>query len=514
MSFITTDESILRRTCSYWISSTEQTGFPSLYEFLAVSPGEVLVDTVIVGGGIVGLSAASLLKDAGQKVAVLDMGRIVEGVTGHTTAKITSLHGLIYHELVEKHGEDKAQSYGEANQAALNKITRIIERKKIDCDLKRTAAYTYTENDESVKTIQKEADIAARLGLPASFTKETPLPFDIKGAVRFDEQAQFHPRKYLLSLALGIPGEGSHIFENTKVLSIKENDRCEVLTNNGKIYAKNVVIATHFPFYDKGFFYARLEPHYSYAAAMAIEGKVPEGMYLSFDGNHHSIRNQPYDGGDLLIVGGGHHKTGQGGDTIRHYREMIEYANERFDVKSIDYHWSTEDYQSIDLLPFIGKSPAAKNVYIAAGFAAWGMTNGTLSAMIISDLILGNKNKWAGLFDPSRINLGISATRLVAQNVNVMRAYTRGRLSKPEPGKLSSLKKGEGKIMNIDDKRVAVYRDEDDKIYVMSPLCPHMRCVVAWNNAERTWDCPCHGSRFKFDGRLIHGPALADLMPE
>lgn len=498
-------------TCSYWIDSTVDPDFPSADLLSGVAPQDIEVDTVIIGGGIAGLTAATLLKEAGQKVAVLDMGRIVKGVTGHTTAKITSLHGLIYDQLKNSFDLQAAKTYGEANQVAIEMIAGMVSSKKIDCDLKRTSAYTYTETGDSLNDIKKEVKTAQEAGLPASFVSETDLPFEVKGAVRFDNQAQFHPRKYLLALASGLSGDGSYILENTRVLDIVENEKCEVSTDKGKLRTDRVFIATHFPFYDKGFFYARLYPYYAYAAGVTIEGDVPEGMYFSYDNNERSFRNQPYDGGNLLIVSGGNHKTGQGGDTKQYYRDLLKYAGERFDIKSVDYYWSTQDYDSADTIPFIGRSPTNEKVYVATGFGGWGMTNGTLSGIIVSDMILGNSNKWSSLFDPSRTNFSVSARKLLLENVKVMRTYTRSRLTKPKTESLSGLAKGEGRIMNIQGERVGAYRDENDKVFIVSPMCPHMRCVVNWNNAEKTWDCPCHGSRFRYDGELIHGPALAGL---
>lgn len=496
---------------SYWIDSTENTDFPSLDLLANLSTDGLDVDTAIIGGGIAGLTAASILKEAGQKIAVVDMGNIVQGVTGHTTAKITSLHGLIYQQLINRFGIKDAKLYGEASQAALERIAGTVSKKKIDCDFIRTPAYTYTEFEDSIQEIEEEAQAAQEAGLPASFTRETPLPFSIKGAVKFENQAQFHPRKYLLALALELAGDGSYILENTRAMTVKEGKRCEVFTDKGKITADNVFIATHFPFYDKGFFYARLYPYFAYAVGLVVDAEAPQGMFFSYDQGERSVRNQPYGDGNLLIFSGGHHKTGQGGDTLQYYRDLLQYANDRFNVKSVDYYWSTQDYDSADLIPFIGRSPTNEKVYVATGFGGWGMTNGALSGMIVSDQILGHDNKWSALFDPSRTNLSASGRALVMENVSVMRTYTRGRLSRPKPETIDDLQKGEARVMNIENEKVAAYKDKADEVFLLSPICPHMRCVVNWNNAERTWDCPCHGSRFKFNGELMHGPSLADL---
>jgi glycine/D-amino acid oxidase-like deaminating enzyme/nitrite reductase/ring-hydroxylating ferredoxin subunit len=492
------------QTHSLWIDTTHATDFPPLQR-------GITVDVAIIGGGIVGVTAAALLKDAGLTVAIIDMSRIIRSVTGHTTAKITSLHGIIYKHLLKRFSEDKVRTYGEANQSAIDKIESIVKSKKIECDFMRTPSFTYTELSENLRTVEAEAEAAQRVGLPASFVETTPLPFDVLGAVRFENQAQFHPRKYLLALASELTGNGGYIFENTRALDIDDGEPCVVFTDKGELMAKEVVLATHFPFYDKGLFFSRLFPHHSYAIGVRVKGDVPDGMHYTEDGKHYAIRNQPGKAGPMLVISGGYHKTGQGGDTMAHYEYLVRHTRERFDVESIDYYWSTEDYDSADMLPFIGLSPRSQHIYLATGFAGWGMTNGTLSAMLISDLILGRENHWASIFSPSRIDPVASGKEFVTENLNVAKQYATGLLTPPSARDLAELAGGEGKKLVINKKEVAAYKDEQGTVYSVSPICTHLACTVNWNNAEKTWDCPCHGSRYNYDGTVIHGPALRDL---
>ncbi|MBW3637481.1 MAG: FAD-dependent oxidoreductase, partial [Armatimonadetes bacterium] len=453
-------------------------------------------------------TAATLLKAQGKTVAVLEAGRIVEGVTGYTTAKVTSLHSLIYDHLLRHFGEEKARAYGEANQAAIEQIAALVQEKHIDCDFARTEAYTYTESEGEVDQIRAEVEAALKLGLPAALTDETPLPFPVKAAVRFDNQAQFHPRKYLLALARDVPGAGSHIFEDTRVVEVADGQPCLVTTEKGTITASAVIIASHFPFDDKALYASRLQSHRSYVLAVRVAGPVPRGMFISTEESSHTVREQPTGDGALLLIGGEGHKSGQGDDTIARYQRLEAWARQRFTVESVDYRWSTQDNRTVDRVPYIGRAtPAAKHVYVATGFGGWGMTGSTVAGMLLRDLILGRDNPWATVYDPNRLNLqGVPA--LVKQGVDTARHFIGDRL--PDEGP-ESIALGEGKVVNTQRGDVAMYKDENGALHCLSPVCAHMGCIVAWNGAEKSWDCPCHGSRYDVEGKVLHGPAVKGL---
>lgn len=485
---------------SLWLDTTAQTAFPILHHSLTV-------DVAVVGAGIAGLTAATLLKEAGKTVAVLEANRIVQGVTAYTTAKVTSLHALIYDYLIRHFGEDKARAYAEANQAAIEQIARLIAQQKIECDFMRAQAYTYTESADEVDQIKAEADAALKLGLPAVFTDQTPLPFPVEAAVRFDHQAKFHPRQYLLALAQSIPGEGSHIFEGTRTLDVAEGEPCQVTTDRGILMTRDCIIASHFPVYDKAFYFARMAPHRSYVLAIRLEGSVPPGMFISTE-PFHSLRSHPVAGGELLFVGGEGHKAGQGGDTVARYQHLEQWARDRFAVKSVEYRWSTQDNRPFDRMPYIGRAtPAAKHLFVATGFGGWGMTNGTVAGMLLRDLVLGRENSWAAAYDPNRFKLA-AVPRFIKENVNVAIHFVGDRLTRAEP---DSLAPGEGAVVRTEQGKVAMYKEEDGTLHTRSPVCTHMGCIVNWNPAEKSWDCPCHGSRFAADGEVIHGPALKAL---
>lgn len=474
--------------------------------------GDATVDVAVLGGGITGIATAYLLKQAGATVAVVEAGRVVKSVTGNTTAKITSLHGLIYDHLVSQFGEERARLYADAQESAKEKIASLVAGLSIDCDFRRASAYTYTLDKAEREQIEREVEAAKRSGLPASYTEETDLPFGVRAAIRVDNQAQFHPRKYLLALADKIPGGGSYVFENTRALNVEDGETCEVRTPGGTVRAKAVVFATHFPFQDPNIYFAAMYPTRSYVLGCRLNGPAPQGMYVSTGTPHNSVRNNPYDGGEIVMLGGEHHKTGQGGDTRERYQRLEEWARANFDVASVEFRWSTQDNNTVDRVPFIGKlSMGSERLYVGTGFAGWGMTNSHVSAMLLTDMILGRENPWAELFDPSRFKPVTAARDFIRENMNVAKEFMGDRASVPELDDLAKIPLGGGEVVGWKGEKVAVYKDEGGTVHACSALCTHMGCLVHWNSAERSWDCPCHGSRFDHDGKVIQGPANEDL---
>lgn len=490
---------------SFWLENTPKTDYPILDKGLSV-------DVAILGAGIAGITSAFFLKEAGLSIALIDAEKVIEDVTAFTTAKITSAHNVIYSNIESHFGKDGARIYAEANQKAIDKIESIVKERNISCDFKRLPCYIYTERDDEKEMLKKEAQAAADAGLPVTYTESSPLPFPIAGAVLYEDQAEFHPRKYLLNLVESIPGEGSYIFENTRALDVKEGDINEVITDKGTIKAKNVIVSTHFPIYDPGLLYAKMYPSMSYALGLYVNEPFPDGMFLSTQPTI-TYRSTPSDKGDMVIVGGANHKVGHEPDTWKFYKKLEQEARDHFDVKSIDYHWSTQDNITMDKVPYIGKAESkSKGVFVATGFMKWGMSLGTVAAMVITDLILGKKTPWNEFFDPSRNKPVLESTKeFIGANLDVAKELLSDRFSYPKSMNPSDLEKGEGRIVDIDDKKVAAYKDEEGKVYAVSSVCVHLGCQVNWNNAEKTWDCPCHGSRYRYDGKVIHAPALRNL---
>jgi glycine/D-amino acid oxidase-like deaminating enzyme/nitrite reductase/ring-hydroxylating ferredoxin subunit len=490
---------------SYWISSTPQTVYPSLDE-------DITVDVAIVGGGLVGISTAFLLMNEGLKVAIIEADRIGQGTTGHTTAKITSQHNLIYHYIKKQFGDELAFQYAEANQTSIHTIAGIVKENNIDCDFRWQPAYVFTQSDEYIQKISDEAKTASSLGIKAHYLEHIPLPFSIKAALRFDDQAQFHPRKYLLALAEKISQKGSHIFEQTRAIDIKEGNPNLVITKGGKkVAAEKVIISSHFPFYDGlGLYPARLQPERSYVLGIKIKDSFPEGMFINAENPTRSLRSQRYKDDDLVLVSGEHQKTGEGKNLINHYENLKQFALSTFETDEILYRWSTQDYTTLDKVPYIGHLTSnTPNLFVATGFGKWGMTTSTVSAMIFRDLIIKGESPWQDVYNPSRFNFKASVGQFFKQNVGVAANFLSGKLL-PLPSNVD-INLGEGKVVEIHNKRVGAYRDEKNKLHLIDTTCTHMGCELNWNDAEKTWDCPCHGSRFTYDGDIVEGPAHHQL---
>jgi glycine/D-amino acid oxidase-like deaminating enzyme/nitrite reductase/ring-hydroxylating ferredoxin subunit len=491
---------------SFWIASTLESNYPTLTQ-------SVNVDAAIIGAGLVGITAATLLKKAGKSVAVIEAGRVAEGVSGHTTAKVTSLHHLIYASLIDQIGQDKARLYAESNQAAIEQIATLVQDEQIDCDFERKDAYTFATEAQHLEKVKAEAEAAQLLGLPATYVGETPLPFEVLGAVKFSHQAQFHPRKYILNLAGKIHGDGSYVFENTRVKTVSGENPCKVETNNGPtVTARDVIVATHLPILDQGLFFAKTFPKRSYLIGARIDPtKAPDGMLIGTGEKYRSIRATPTnDGGQLLLIGGEGHKVGEANDTEERYQRLAAYARKHFGVETADFYWSTQDMVSFDKLPYIGKlTPMNQHIYVATGFSLWGMTKATLSAMILSDLILGKSNPWAELYDATRPTPFVTQDS-IKNNLDVGARWFgdrfKGLFDSPE-----KVSRGEGRVVTVGTKKIAAHRDEAGNLHQVSAVCPHLGCIVDWNAAEQSWDCPCHGSRFTPDGDILHGPAVKCL---
>lgn len=489
----------------YWLASTTSKEYPVLER-------DVKVDAAIIGGGITGITCAYLLKKAGLTVAILEADYLAQGATGHTTAKITSQHGLIYNKINQQMGREAAEQYASANEQAIREITGIIEGKNIDCDFSPQTAYVYTERDGYVQEIEEEARLAQQLGIEAAVVTKIDLPMQIKAAVSFANQAQFHPRKYLLALAQDIPDDNSHIFVQSRVVDIDDEQNYLLKTAEGKkVYADKVIIATHYPCYNKaGLYFARLFPHRSYVVAVKAQQPYSGGMYITAEEPGRSFRSLPTEDGELIMVGGEHHKTGQGTDTRQHYQNLAAYAQEVYPESQMQYCWSTQDYLTPDQVPYAGYFlPSTPNLFLATGFRRWGMTNSMVSAMIIRDLIVKGESPWQQVYNPSRQTIAASSKTFVVENLNVANQLLKGKLTGAPDD--ADIKPGEAKVVMIDGDKVGAYRDEQGTLHLVDTTCTHLGCELTWNAAEKSWDCPCHGSRFSYEGEIIEGPTVKPL---
>lgn len=497
--------SLNEHNISLWVGTSTETNWPTLTE-------DIDVDVAVIGGGITGLSAAAMLKRRGVTVAVIEAGRIASGATGYTTAKVTSLHGIMYADLVEHAGKDQAQMYADANEAAIEEVAKLVDAFDIDCDFRRADAYSYTIDPNQVDSVRAEVDAALSLGLPASFTETTELPYSVKGAVRFTNQAMFHPRKYCLGLADAIDGDGSHIYEMTRALDVRGKDICEVQTTGGTVRAGYVVMATQLPFLDRGGFFAKTHPARSYAMAVELNGPAPENMYLSIDTPTRSVRSHTEGETNYVIIGGEGHKVGQDPDTDDRYEALEAWAREQFDVRSIAYRWSAQDYMPVDDVPYIGPITSDdERILVATGFKKWGMTTGAVAGMILTDTIMGIESPWQDVFDSTRTEVRRSAKQFLLENANVAKRMIGDRLRTLKVPAVDDLKPGEGGVVDANGEKVGAYRTETGGLHMVSPVCTHLGCQLTWNTGEKSWDCPCHGSRFSYEGDVLQGPATKNL---
>ena len=461
--------------------------------------GEINTEVAVIGGGLAGVLIAYLLQSRGVPVVVLECRKAGGGATKNTTAKITSGHSLIYKKLITYKGEQRAREYAMANQEAIQKYKDIINELQINCDFEHFPNYIYSLSDE--QKIRQEVDAALRLGLPASFTKETTLPFKIKGAIRLDNQAQFHPLKFLDAVASKLT-----IYENTRVKQI--NKKGLIVTDGGIVRAKKVVVATHYPFINvPGYYFIRLHQERSYLTA--LEGwdqkKQPlDGMYLDEDQKGFTFRKY----NDYLILGGGSHRVGKY-QPLDAYGKIEKAAQKWYPHTSVKYTWSSQDCMTPDSIPYIGRySARTPNIYVATGFNKWGMSSSMVSAMIISDMITGRDNKNRNVFKPRRLMLS-GSPKLLKDVAIITISLLSEHLNIPHD-KLKDIQKGKAGVIRHNGQRVGVYRSKDDKYYFVSTKCPHLGCKLEWNQNEMTWDCPCHGSRFDYHGKMINNPAMSD----
>ena len=490
---------------SLWIATSDASEFAPLHEAIDV-------DVAVVGAGIAGLTTALLLKQAGVRVAVIEASAVCTGATGYTTAKVTAQHGLIYDTIRSTFGDDGARAYGEANSVAVDLVEALVHEHSIDCDFERRSSYVYTEQDGQVSQIEQEVDAAQKAGLPASYTEQTELPWKVAAAVRFDDQAQFHPRRYCLALARLIDGDGSRVFERTRALDVADDSPCVVKTERHDVRAAFVVVATQLPFLDQGAFFAKAHPEREYALAVALMQPAPRGMYLSADQPTRSVRQHPIAGGELLVLSGESHKPAEDEAESTHYDALERFARERFGVGAVKYRWSTQDYMPVDHVPYLGRlRRGSDRLYVATGFQKWGMTSGTLSGVLIRDQILGRENPWSELFDPNRIKLAASAKQFLKENLHVARRFFHDRISQRAARAPEDLAPGDGAVISAPGGQIALSRDSQGNLHAVSARCTHLGCIVHWNRAERSWDCPCHGSRFAPDGAVLQAPAVKPL---
>lgn len=473
---------------------------------------DIETEVCIIGGGMFGLTTAYYLTKFGKKVIVLEKGEIGEKVSGNTNGKITSQHGLFYNHLVQDYGEDYARKYLQANEETIKNIKDIVENEKIECDFNIQRSYVYTTKEDEVMEIKKETEIVNKLGKGAKFITDVDLPIKIKGAIEFDGQAEFHPRKYMIGLCEAILKQ-NEIYNYTTVTDVvKKGENYNIYTDKGNVTAKYVVLATHYPIINMpGFYFTKMYQSTSYLIAIETDSKLPQGMYISSKEPVYSFRTTEYQGKRIMIIGGSEHKTGKPIEDDSNYRELEKKAKEMYSDYKVLFRWNTRDCISLDKIPYIGKfSNIMDNIYVGTGFKKWGMSLSNVAGNIIADKIMGKENKYADIFDSTRmrpIKNRWEVKNIVKETVNSI-ALNKFKI---EPEDLNNIQNDNGAIFEINGENIGIYKDKQGEIYAVKPNCAHLGCLLTWNNLDKTWDCPCHGSRFDYMGNNIYEPAIKDL---
>ena len=502
-------------TPSVWMATSDSPELPRLTK-------DIRAGVCVIGAGIAGMTTAYLLGRAGRAVVVIDDGPVGGGETGRTTAHLSNALDDRYYQIQKLHGQTGAKIGAESHTAAIERIEAIASQEDIDCDFERVDGYLFIGPGSEESELERELRAAHRAGLhDVELVDRAPPEFwDSGKALRFPRQAQFHPLKYLNGLTRAILRDGGHIYSHAHAEKIVDGEPCRVTTSDGHVItADSVVVATNSPVNDWVILHTKQAAYRTYVIGARVpRGSVPRALYWDTAEPYHYVRLQEVDSRvdpgqleDILIVGGEDHKTGQEDDASRRFAALEEWTRERFPmVKSVDFRWSGQVMEPVDYMAFIGKNPGTdQHIYIATGDSGNGMTHGTIAGMLLTDLIVGRKNPWADLYDPSRKKLR-ATPEFLKENLNVAVQYadwaTGGDVDSTD-----QIEPGTGAVIRRGARKVAVYKDEQGNVHLRSAICTHLYCIVDWNSMEKTWDCPCHGSRFDPYGKVVNGPAITPL---
>ena len=488
---------------------------------------DLTADVCIIGAGIAGVTTAYMLVREGRNVVLIDDGPVGGGMTGRTTAQLVNVLDDRYYELEKMLGQEFSRLSAESHTAAIGRVEKIVRDENLDCDFARVDGYLFLPPGGSVTDLINELDAARRAGLREVERVDT-IPsgkVTTDGILRFPHQGQFHPLKYVNGLARAITDRGGRIFTGTRVVEVKDGDGVLIKTStNHCITARAAVVATNCPINDRVIIHSKQAPYATYVLTFRVKEKIDPVLLWDTAQTaekekqmlgpipYHYIRFARDGDSQVLIIGGEDHKTGQATDFEARLAKLERWTRDRFPfVGEITDHWSGQVMEPVDSMAYIGRNPGDENVFVVTGDSGNGMTHGTIAGMLITDLICGRENPWAKLYDPSRKTLRPTVVAdYVAENANVVAQLTDYVTPGDESG-ADKIRAGEGAILREGAKKVAAYRDKEGTLHKFSAVCPHLKCVVRWDGCEKTWDCPCHGSRFDALGRVLNGPAISDL---
>jgi glycine/D-amino acid oxidase-like deaminating enzyme/nitrite reductase/ring-hydroxylating ferredoxin subunit len=490
-----------------WFDKVDAPSFPALSE-------DMDLDVAIIGGGMVGLSCAWLLRNSGLRAAVIEARRVGRQATGRSTAKVTSQHGLKYASLIKKFGEAGARAYADANQKAVDHIATICEQLPGKGGIEPRSAYVFATNDDEVKKLEDETRAAQSLALPAELVRDAVLPFETRALMRFTGQYQFDPYLYLTELAKAI-APGVPVFENSRVEKAEYGSPCAISVNGRTVRARHVVVATHMPVAGDGLYFTRAFPFaHPVAAAPLPEGLALDGMFISVGTPTRSLRTARKGGRTFLVFVGGDYQTGESKGQKQAVEQMLGFLDTTLGIRAPTHVWTNEDFHSMDGAGFAGPASSAQpNLLVAVGFDAWGISQSMVAAEILAARIEGREHPAANVYDSTRFKPVAGASIFTVGNVAAASHLVGDRLLKRKTVPLDSIKPGEGGIVSHEGEQLAVTRGPDGTVTALSAVCTHLGCIVGWNEIDRTWDCPCHGSRFDEAGSVIAGPAISPLEP-
>ncbi len=503
------DETIFQnKKLSLWLNDDPHMSFPVLNSNLNC-------EVCVVGAGITGITTAYLLSKLDLDVILIDSGSPMQLSSGNTTAKFTFQHGLTYSKILSKYGHDKARLYYDAQVQAMDFVRNLVKDLEIPCDYKDTYAVVYAEGEKQFEDLAQEYEAYQKLGIPGTLIRDVPYGIKSVGGLRVEDQFELHPVKYMSFLLKKLKEKNIRIYQDTQAVDVKERDEATIIVmeNGHTIRCAKTVMATGYPFYDgKGMYFTRLAAYRSYLVAFPhpTEEKK-DAMLISHSSSPFSIRFARTNDTDYLLIGGKGGKVGQQESTIKSYHELIEFGRKNFSVDQVDFMWAAQDYESVDGIPYIGPLTSKyPNLLVATGFKKWGMTNGTFSALLLTQILAGKESKFEEFFRPSRGEVRESLGKLMKENLNVAKEMIKGKVT-PVDNKLSEIGNNRGGIIRHHGKRTGAYRDKEGILFLVDTTCTHLGCELEYNDAEKSFDCPCHGSRFDYQGKVIEGPALKDL---
>ena len=495
------------RNKSLWQKNTLAAGEQNAFD------PSVTYDVLIVGAGITGLTTAFLLQNAGLKCVIAEAHNPGYGTTGGTSAHINTFADTTFAEVESAFSTNAAKQFAKSIAESVELIHELVETYQIDCDFEWKKAYVYSQNEKETSQLDEIFDSAVRVGVEVSKTNEVPINLEFQKAIIFNNQAQFHPLKYIGGLQSHFYNLGGIVLENVLVDEIKSEDGIHYASSSEvKIKARKVIYATHIPPGGVNVLHFRNAPYRSYViAATLANDQYPDALVYDMQEPYHYFRTHVIDGQKYLVAGGHDHKTGHG-DPERSLADLINFTKVCYPVENIFAHWSAQYYVPADGLPYIGQLPGASaGIFAATGFNRNGMILGTVSAMVLSDLILQGESQYEKLYDPARIKPVAGFTEIVKEGADVAARFIGDRFGIEKIKSVSELSPDSGEIVEFEGRKLAIYKDHNGTIQALDPVCTHTKCIVNWNNSEKSWDCPCHGARFDTDGTVMTGPARADL---